>query len=294
MIRRLGYALGAEVTGVDLSRPLDDVTVAELRRAWLDHQVLCFRDQRLSRKEDLVAFASRFGEIDRLCNPKQRDSENPDIQLVTNKPRDGKPWDGHIRGEVWHSDQSYTLCPNVGTFLLAKELPDVGGSTLFANQYSAYLTLSTAMKDIVEMLSAVHDVTKAVTSDVTKAKRATVDPPVVHPVVKLHPETQQKVLFVGERMRQFVGMTPEESRPLIDFLVRHAVTYEFTYQHRWRVNDLLMWDNRCLMHYAVSDYDQLRQARHMWRCSLLGPETGRLYRPDDDAASREHAAAGVS
>jgi taurine dioxygenase len=286
-IRRLGYALGAEITGIDLARPLDDATLAQIRQAWLDHLLLCFPGQNL-RQAEFVAFSDRMGDVDRACNPSTRDLENRDVILVTNKPRGDKPWDGHKQGQTWHSDQSYTLRPNLGTILLAKELPDVGGETIWANQYLAYETLSPTLRGIVERLSAVHDNSRVEAIEqardfartglaIAAGRRKEKSVPVVHPAVKLHPETHRKALYVGGWVSQFEGMTEEESRPLIDFLVAHAVRYEFTYRHRWSVNDVIVWDNRCLMHYAVSDYDLLRQPRHLWRCPLRGPEAGHLY-----------------
>jgi taurine dioxygenase len=306
-VRRLGYALGAEVTGVDLNRRLDDATIAEIRRAWLDHLVLCLPGQDVTRKESFAEFTSQFGEIDRTGARKHRDPDNADLVLISNKPVGGKPWDGHKQGQTWHSDQSYTVRPNMGTLALAKEIPSVGGDTMFANQYMAYETLSPAMQRILEGLSAVHDASKTddleEMRDQARMKNAPKkvgeapprerekDPPVVHPVVVTHPETGRKALFLGDRVRQFVGMTEEESRPLLDFLLAHATGYELTYRHVWRTNDLIMWDNRCLMHLALSDYDLFGEPRHLWRCSLLGPFSGKIYAPDADSAAPALAAA---
>jgi taurine dioxygenase len=291
-IRRVGYAAGAEIRGVDLSVPLDDATVAEIRQAWLEHLILCFPDQNLTDMEQLVTFTSRFGEVDRIGAAHDRDNQNPAIILLTNKARGDKPWDGHKQGEYWHSDQSQTLHPNPGTFVLAKELPAVGGDTMFSNQYMAYESLSHTMKSLLDGLEAVHDsalrarfgyaLNPAAQTNESRPRKK--EPPVVHPVVTVHPETKRKTLYVDQRVPHFLGMTEEESRPLLDFLLRHAVNYEFTYRHRWRVNDLIMWDNRCLMHYALVDYDQLREPRHLWRCALRGPTRGYLFDPNDASA----------
>jgi taurine dioxygenase len=287
-IRRMGYALGAEITGVDLRRPLDDGTVTDIRRAWLDHLVLCFPNQDLT-GDQLVAFTSRFGDVEnngadnRIAHP-----DNPHVAILANKPVAGKPWDGYKEGQSWHSDRSCSVSPMTGTFLLSKEIPDVGGDTMFANQYMAYESLSPAMKDILDRLSAVHDLSITKGAEKKGAGRITY-PLVVHPVVKIHAETKRKALYVGQRVRQFVGMTEEESKPLLDFLTQHAVTYEFTYRHRWSVNQLVMWDNRCTMHIALSDYDLYGQPRHMIRCSLLGPQTGHVYEPGNVATSSHEA-----
>jgi taurine dioxygenase len=290
-VRRLGFALGAEVTGIDLRQSLDDATIAEIRMAWLEHLVLCFPNQTLSRHE-FVTFAGRFGPLDdNRFVMKNRDADTPYIRLLTNKPVAGKPWDGYTEGQSWHSDLSHTERPSPGSFLLAKEVPDIGGDTIFANMYMAYETLSPTFQKMIEPLSAVFDLTlwpnnKNRTDPLVDAvlkKR----PPVVQSIVRTHPETGRKALFLDQsKMRCIVGATEEESRPILDFLNRHATTYEFTYRHQWAVNDLMMWDNRCLLHLAGSDYDMQRQPREIWRCGLYGPKEGRLYTAD---AELEHA-----
>ena len=279
-VRRLGYALGAEVRGVDLSQPLDAATFGEIHRLWLEHLVLCFPDQHLD-KTGLASFAGRFGEVDDNPHSKTRDPENSEIILLTNKPIAGRPWDGYKEGQSWHSDHSVWINPTLGTFVLAKEVPEVGGDTMFANQYMAYETLSPAMQELIEDLDAVHDIAKAKGREIQSAEvLANYEreyPPVVHPVVMVHPETKRKALYVGDRVRQIAGMTQEESAPLLGFLTAHAVRYEFLYRHRWRPNDLIMWDNRCMMHLALSDYDMRTQVRHLWRCSVSGPACGEYY-----------------
>lgn len=279
-IKRLGYALGAELTGVDLTTTLDDATFAEIKSAWLKYLVLCFPGQNLT-KDQFVSFAARFGEVEDNRVLKTNDPENPYITLLTNKPIAGRPWDGYKDGQNWHSDRSYRINPTPATFVLAQELPEIGGDTMFANQYMAYETLSPAVKNIVDDLFAVHDHDNVTGADQQGAEAvATMRrnfPPVVHPVVRVHPETGRKTLYAGgDRTRNFVGMTRQESEPLLDMLNRHAVTYEFTYRHRWHAHDLIMWDNRCLQHIALKDYDIQTQSRHMWRCNLKGPQTGRL------------------
>jgi taurine dioxygenase len=276
---RIGHAAGAEVTGVDLSAPLDEATFREVRQAWLDHHVLCFPNQNMS-KQQLLAFADRFeGDLDDFRHEKTFDPDDPRILFLSSKPEPGKKWDGYKQGVHWHSDRSYTERPATATFVLSKEIPQVGGDTMFANQYMAYETLSPKFQEIVAGLSAVHSqsnlkLTSLKVSPEVAAGYRGVDRSAIHPVVKVHPATGKAALYVGDRVRQFVGMTVEESRPIIDHLNRHAVQYEFTYRHRWHVQDLVMWDNRCLMHYAPLDYDPQTEPRFMWRCSLVGPKTG--------------------
>jgi taurine dioxygenase len=268
-IKRIGYALGTEVTGVDLGSALDDETIAAIRRAWLDHPVLSFPKQDLS-AEQLMAFTSRFGELDDNETSRIRDPENPYVLINSNRPIDGKPWNGLKVGRHWHSDGSLTERPEIGTFLLCKEIPEVGGDTMYANTYMAYESLSPAMQRMIEPLSAVHDIS-TVNTRRDPAHHLQSRPPGVHPVVKIHSETKRKALYVGERATKFVGMKEEESKPLLQFLTRHAVTYEFTYRHRWQANELVMWDNRCTMHFALSDYDLRRDPRHMIRCAVMDP-----------------------
>ena len=248
-VRRLGYALGAEVRGVDLSRPVSDETIAELRRLWLEHLLLCFPDQDMSAAA-LTDFASRFGpEFDDNQHAKLVDPDYPYVMLLSNKASTRGDGRQYRYGGVWHSDRIHTDHPNTATILIAKMLPSVGGNTAFANQYLAYETLSPKMKAILESLSAVHEWPKY--------------EPVVHPAVRTHPETNRKALILGDRATRFEGMTDEESRPLLDFLRDHAVRYEFVYRHRWQVGDLVMWDNRCMMHRALGDYDTSEKSRHV-------------------------------
>jgi taurine dioxygenase len=277
-VRRLGYALGAEVTGIDL-RALDDEAARAVRNLWLEHLMLCFPGQTLT-KGEFIAFASRFGEIEGHRETYTIDPEDTRVLLITNTDLQGKPFVGFRIGERWHSDGSHRKQPNLGSFLYARELPPAGGDTMFANQSRAYESLSEKLRGILDGLDAVHDHQK-----VSKL------PPIVHPAVKTHPETRRKALYVGERVRQFKGMTEEESRPLVDFLVRRAVSYEFTYRHRWSVDDVVMWDNRCLMHIATGDYDIGKDPRLLWRCSLLAEATGVFY---DDAEGAQELVKGVA
>ena len=144
-VRRIAYALGAEVTGIDLRLPLDDSQIAEIRSLWLEHLLLCFPDQKLD-KDGLVAFSSRFGALDDNTHSKTRDPDNSRVILLTNQPIAGRPYDGYKEGQSWHSDRSFTNRPTPGAFVLAKQLPEAGGDTMFANQYIAFETLSPTVK----------------------------------------------------------------------------------------------------------------------------------------------------
>jgi taurine dioxygenase len=287
----LGFALGAEVTGIDLRQPLDDLARQEILEAWRRHLVLVFPDQDLSPSQHM-AFGANFGQLDRNdFQPHYRDAQHPEILLVTNRPTDGKPSETRNTGRNWHTDLTYTIRPAKAAFLVCKEKPPVGGDTMFANLYLAYETLSPKLRGFLDTLEAIHDVSlikgieKRDPEKVADLKRR--NPPVIHPVVRTHPETGRKSLLVGQRVRGFVDMAEEESAPLLAFLNDHATSSEFVYRHRWRLNDLVMWDNRCTSHVALPDFDQTR-IRHMLRCSLIGEEVGR-YLEHETSTDKEEA-----
>jgi taurine dioxygenase len=247
-VKQLGYALGAEVTGLDLRQPLDDLARREILEAWRKHLVLVFPGQDLSPAEH-IAFSRNFGELERNeFQPAYRDPEHPEILLVTNKRTNGKPSETRNTGRNWHTDLTYTLRPAKAALLLCKEKPAVGGDTMWANLYLGYETLSRTMRDFVEKLEAVHDVSlvKGIEKrdPVKVAEMKRLNPPVIHPVVRVHPETGRKSLLIGQRIRGFVGMTEEESAAILAFLNEHATSPEFVYRHRWSVGDIVMWDNR--------------------------------------------------
>ena len=284
-IRKLGFALGAEVSGVDLTQPLDDEVVADIRRAYNDHILLCFPGQKLEPRA-MAAICRRFGELDdNRHSPELRYADEPDVILIANKPvaRVGREAAVAVRADLWHTDFSHHERPTTVTFLFAQALPAVGGDTMFANTYLAYETLTQAFRELIDPLHAVHDYSLgklyANSSPEQRARSKALNPPVVHPLVRMHPETRRKTLYVSSKVRNIVGMTVEESRPILDFLNAHAASPEFVYRHRWSVGDFVLWDNRCSLHVAVQDYDKT-QMRSMLRCSLLGPKTGKLEKED--------------
>jgi taurine dioxygenase len=276
-ISRLGSAAGAEAVGIDLNRSVDDSTFARLHDAFLANLVLVIRDQNLT-PESQVAFSRRFGPLEKHVLEGFALPDNPDIFVVSNKKEGGKPKGAIYAGQYWHTDLSYVKVPSLGSLLHAREVPSIGGDTMFANMYLAYETLSPKLREILEGLSAVHDYSQAYEKffskrpdrpPLTPEQKAKV-PPVEHPCVRTHPETGRKVLFVNPGFtRRFVGMSDEESQPLLEFLFAHATRPEFVYRHRWRVGDLVIWDNRCTMHNAVSDYD-MAEPRHMHRTTVAG------------------------
>ena len=199
--------------------------------------------------------------------------------MVTNEPKpDGSPSDSKYTGRQWHSDLSFTLVPSLGSLLRCHTAPPVGGDTLFSNMYAAYDALSDGMKKLIADLHGIHQSgTRKIANDQTGVKRAAeqkrINPPVAQPVVRVHPETGRKALYIGEKVNRFDGMTEEESRPLIDYLCKHATRHEFVYRHQWRPDDIVVWDNRCTMHCALGDFDET-QLRHLERTTVLGTPSG--------------------
>lgn len=285
----VGYAVGAEVTGIDLADPLDGSKLDAILRAWHKHLVLIFPDQHIT-PQQLIAFSQNFGTLDRQdTQPYNRHPEHDEILLITNKPVRGRPSQTGNAGQNWHTDMSYTLRPAKGTTLYCIEKPSVGGDTQFANMYLAYETLSAKLRDFLDSLEAIHDVSLIEGMNkrdpLLAAEFRRLNPPVIHPAVRVHTETSRKALYVNERVRQFVGMSEAESRPLVKFLCEHSTSPRFVYRHRWRVNDLVMWDNRCLTHVAVGDYDA-SESRHMLRTTCFGDHYGRLETPAAAAATK--------
>ena len=278
-LRKLSYALGAEVCGVDVSRPMSESTFGEIYQAFLAHGILLFRDQDVSRGQH-IEFSRRFGDLDRHeALPRDRHPDYPELLMVTNEAkRDGSPSDTQYTGRQWHSDMSFTTAPSLGSLLKSYAVPEVGGDTLFANMYRAYDALSAGMKKLIADLHGIHlSGTRKLANETTGIVRAEeqkrINPPVAQPVVRVHPETGRKALYIGEKVKRFDGMTEEESQPLIDYLVRHATRPEFLYRHPWRKNDILAWDNRCVMHQALGDFDET-QLRHLERTTVLGTPSG--------------------
>jgi taurine dioxygenase len=278
-LRKLSYALGAEVCGVNVAQPMSESTFGEIYEAFLAHGILLFRDQDITREQH-IEFSRRFGALDRHdALPRDRHPDYPELLMVTNEPKpDGSPSDTKYTGRQWHSDMSFTTAPSLGSLLKCYAVPEVGGDTLFANMYLAYDALSAGMKKLIADLHGIHlSGTRKLANNTTGVVRAEeqkrINPPVAQPVVRTHPETGRKALYVGEKVKRFDGMTEEESAPLIDYLVRHATRPEFVYRHQWRKHDILAWDNRCVMHQALGDFDET-QLRHMERTTVLGTPSG--------------------
>jgi taurine dioxygenase len=268
-IRRIAGALGAEVQGVDLARPLSPEQTAELRRAWLEHLVLFFRGQALT-PEQFMAFARGWGDP----------IEYPFVQGIEGFPQiiEVKKLE-HEKvnfGGIWHSDTTYLEIPPMASMLLAREVPPVGGDTLFANQYLAWETLSEGMQRMLGKLVAVNlsakaDVSRTREDRIKTDGRDSVQREYVgeHPVARTHPETGRKALYVNvAHTARFKGMTDDESAPLLGFLFRHQVRPEFTCRFTWEPGSIALWDNRCVQHNPVNDYHGYRRLMH--RITLAG------------------------
>jgi taurine dioxygenase len=261
-------ALGAEISGVDLAADLSDEVVAQIRAAWLERLVVFFREQDLS-PEAFLAFARRIGDPVEYPFVKGMDGF-PEIIEVAKLPRELVNFGG-----IWHSDTVYLERPPMATTLIAREVPEFGGDTLFANMYDAYEALSPAMQ---QMLGGLRAVNSSALADVSKTREDRIrdsgtegDREYVaeHPVVRTHPETGRKALYVNvAHTARFAGMTDDESRPLLEFLFRHAVRPEFTCRFRWRRGSVALWDNRCAMHNPINDYHGHTRAMH--RITLAG------------------------
>jgi taurine dioxygenase len=255
-VTQLTGTLGAEVRGVDLAQELAPETAQAIHDAFLEHIVLVFRNQSMPPAAQL-AFTSLFGTpIEHPLKSRPGLSEYPEVMVLENRP--GKPG---ARNDFWHSDISHEECPPSVSMLHALEIPTGRGDTQLCSMYAAYEDLSPAMRDMLAGLGALHSgaaTARRNNAEATDALPITdVPPPVSHPVVRTHPETGRKALFVNPFFTlRFDNMTDQESAPLLEYLYRHATRPEYVYRHRWSVGDVLMWDNRCSMHYAVKDYDE--------------------------------------
>lgn len=268
----LSGACGAEITGIDLARNLTDAAVAEIRAALNQHGVVFFRDQAF---DDAThkAIARRFGPLFIHPNFRGTGSADPEIVWVKREPHDTS-----VVGEQWHADTTMCAAPPMGALLHGIEVPGCGGDTMFAHQAAAYDALGDGMKAMLHGLRAWHsDRMVAGPQAGMNAKRSTkvrdgadwVETRSLHPVVRTHPETGRRMLFVNASYTTgFEDMTEAESRPLLDFLMQHSHRLDFTCRFRWRPSSLAFWDNRATLHIALNDTGQ--QRRVMRRVQIAG------------------------
>lgn len=275
VVKPLSNAIGAEILGVNLAQELDEATISEIRKAFLAHQVVFFRNQDLS-PEQQVKLARRFGELD-VHQYVEGMPGYPEIIPIVKEADES----GYNFGGIWHTDVTFEEKPSLGSLLYGVEVPPVGGDTLWANQYLAYETLSEGLKEVLDGLVGLHNASMTYGLQSKTAKGGvsygtmnvsvseTAEEMVTHPVVRTHPETGRKGLFVnGNFTKGFQGWTTEESRPLLKFLFAHSTQERFTCRFRWETGSIAFWDNRCTQHYALNDYDGHR--REMRRVSISG------------------------
>ena len=270
-VRPLTPQIGAEIDGLDLSRQLDDDTFDDLKDALNKHLVIFFRDQDISPAEHL-AFARRFGEVEPPHPIFGKVPECPEVSIIEQKGEQG------IYNDEWHTDVTFRRNPAMASILVGRIIPPVGGDTLWASMYAAYEALSAPMRQLVDGLSAIHDITEGF-GDIVTAKdglaklRAMQEtfPPVVHPVVRTHPATGRRALFVNRSFTtRLLGVTKIEGEHLLEMLLRHAEQSSFQVRFRWRQNSIAMWDNRCTQHFAASDFAPRHRLMH--RVTVAGDE----------------------
>lgn len=269
-----GAPLGARISGIDLAEPLDEDSVETLHRALLDFQVLVFPDQTID-DDQHAEFARHWGKLQIHVLNQYVQEGRPEIFIITNLGKDGKPIGEHPDpgAAIWHTDGSWSGERGLVTMLHAQRLPATGGDTLYANMYAAYEGLDDADKALIESAIAIHDLdfsrqrTSARLQMTDEQKRAA--PPVEWPVVRTHPESGRKCLYLGEHAARIKDMSYEDGRALIERLNAHAMQDKYVYRHVWQPNQLVMWDNRALIHCAT-EFDWMNDVRILRRTTTVG------------------------
>jgi len=275
-INPLDPVMGAEIVGADVSRPLSDAELARYRDALHQYKVIVFRDQDLT-KEQLLAFSKRWGPLGEHIMPGAASEECEEINVMANATKDGKPSGKHPdpTAKRWHTDRSYMPRPAMATVLYGLEVPEVGGDTLFANAAMAYDALPDDVRDRIDRLNGIHSVEHSrrdggvMLATEYELKKA---PPIRHPLARPHPVTGRKAIYCGCHAWKVEGMSEQEGRELLDYLIGFAVQDRFVYRHKWKRHDLVMWDNRCTFH-AATDYDTAKYLRIMYRTVIEGEPT---------------------
>ncbi|PPR64445.1 MAG: Alpha-ketoglutarate-dependent 2,4-dichlorophenoxyacetate dioxygenase [Alphaproteobacteria bacterium MarineAlpha4_Bin2] len=270
----LSALMAAEVSGIDLSQPLGAETRARIHSAFLEHRLLVFRKQALT-KEKQVAFTEQFGTLERHTTRNRGTDDLPLVHIVSNLGDDGKPM-GSVRSNQWHTDKSFRPAPSMATILHAVTLPPEGGDTVFVDMHAAYEALDEAAKAEIENLQVIHSwrLSRENEGRVMSEKELADAPDNTHPLARVHPETGRKALFVGMHASHIEGMLFKVGRALILRLEKHATQPRYQYRHTWRPGDLLMWDNRCLLHRAEANFDAKTYPRILHRTCLKGTPTG--------------------
>ncbi len=275
-INRLSDALGAEIVGVDVAQ-VSDEDFAAIHAAWLEHEVVVFKNQELT-PEQHIDFSKRFGDLEVHISVDHLLDGHPEIMMVSNKQEDGRYIGAVSAGDYWHSDLSCNAHPTKASLLYALEIPSVGGDTEWADMYAAYETLPDKTKQRVVGLRGIHSWNRMRNprvhvpqvhhddAEMRYGERAPDDS--LHPIVRTHPETGRKALYVSPRFTLGVeGLDYDEAQELLDELFAHQARRDFVFHHRWSLGDLVLWDNRCTVHYACGGHNE---ARHMHRTSVAG------------------------
>jgi len=266
-VHRLHESLGAEIRGIDLSRPLDDTSFATIATAFLDHQVIVLRGQQLP-PERHIALTRRFGNPEIHILEQFHLAGHHEILVLSNrKHADGTPVGLEDAGRYWHTDVSFWPEPSTASLLYSLEVPPEGGDTMFTNQYAAYDALPDELRRQLDGRRLLHGLNRVVAPKFTDEQLARVVP-VSHPAFRTHPGTGRKAVFAGAFAMGIEGMTDAAARPILDALYAHCGEDRFRYVHRWRAGDLVMWDNRCVLHHATP-FDPA-YARHMHRTTVSG------------------------
>jgi taurine dioxygenase len=265
----LSRVLAAEIAGLDLRQNLDPETRDTVYAAFVRYHVLCFRDQALS-KDQQIAFTRQFGTLERHI-ASNRGSDNPWVHTVSNLNAEGRP-SGKVGSQAWHSDKSFRPEPSLATILHAITLPPDGGDTCFADMTAAYEALSAEEKAELDGVRVIHswELSRQKSGQQATPEEIRDAPPMTHPLVRVHPDTGQKSLFMGEHASHFDGRPMAEGRARLAALQAHATAEKFIYHHRWRAGDVLMWDNRCLLHRANANFDAAQYPRVLHRTCLRG------------------------
>jgi alpha-ketoglutarate-dependent 2,4-dichlorophenoxyacetate dioxygenase len=272
-MRPLSPVMGVEISGVVVSGPVDDATFAAINDAFLRHLLVCFPGQTLDQTQH-VAFSRRFGDLQVHVLDQYRSPTHPEIYVLSNVKKTGETTGEHPdKGTlVWHSDLSFQARPALATMLYGIEVPKVGGDTLYANMYAAYDALPEAMKKRIAGLRAIHDLDasrqRAGAPPMTEKQRQEA-PPVEHPLVRTHPGTRRKCLYISHHAMRIANMPEAEGVALLEELMVHATQPQFVCAHRWKQGELVMWDNRCTMHKATG-YDARGERRVMNRTVVKG------------------------
>ena len=270
-VRPLSPVMGAEVTGIDLSAPLSADRFGQIHRAFLEHKLLVFRGQTLSR-DQILGFAGRFGPIEGH-NVRGRDGQALDaLHSVSNVDANGElSRTPHINANYyWHSDKAHYEVPSLLTLLYAVELPPNGGETEFANMERAYRALPDPLRTRADPLRVINDFEYAMVNAGKVLNEAEKVPSVTHPMVRTHPETGARSLYIGMYTKGVVGMPEPEAQSLVAELMGHATQPEHLFRHPWQLGDVVIWDNRCLVHRAVKNFEITRFRRVLLRCVVKG------------------------